>query len=88
MGLLVNRSLLRLVEFTSDNFNTPMPMKQPSFRKRIAILESISMLIKERSDDLLLLDAANDIADEVARMKHAAKRWEQKAPRTNAKTGA
>jgi hypothetical protein len=88
MALLANRSLLRLVEFMSPNFNPRMPVKQPTFRERIRLLEAAMRLIRERSDDDLLLEAADDIAAEVARMQRAAARWEQKAPRANAKTGA
>lgn len=65
-----------------------MPVKQPTFREHIRLLEDVALLIRERSDDDLLLEAAIVIADEVARMKIAATRWERKAPRTNAKVGA
>lgn len=95
MGLLANRSVLRLVEFLSPNFNPRMPVKQPTFRERIRLLEIASAEVTSISELFLgdqlharLGEVAGIIDAEVARMERAAQRWEQKAPRANAKTGA
>lgn len=73
-----------------------MSTRQPTFRERIRLLEIASVEISSMAVVLSstdhfgprLREVAEIIDAEVARMKHAAARWEQRAPRKNAKTAS
>lgn len=72
-----------------------MSTRQPTFRQRIRLLQIASAEISEISEhfdhqqyELRLREVAEIISAEVARMEHAAARWEQNAQRKNAKTAS
>lgn len=71
-----------------------MSKREPTFRERIRLLqiaavEATAIANGPSSPDTIgprLREVAEIIGAEVARMERAAARWEQRAPRKNAKT--